>query len=92
VIGSFTDAETERIFGTGKSRHLSAIARVAARRLGMIDFAKEMRDLREPPGNRMEQLSGNRAGQWSVRISDQYRICFRWVNDTAYDVEIVAYH
>lgn len=58
----------------------------------MLDAAETLADLRVPPGNRLEKLSGDRAGQWSIRISDQWRICFRWSEGDAYDVEIVDYH
>jgi toxin HigB-1 len=92
VILSFKDAETERVYTTGKSRRFGSIARVAARRLGAISFAKEIEDLRNPPGNRLEVLKGDRKGQYSLRINDQYRICFRWNGKDAEDVEIVDYH
>lgn len=62
------------------------------RRLVQIDSADELRDLASPPANRLEALKGDRAGQYSVRINDQYRVCFRWENDGAYDVEITDYH
>ena len=65
---------------------------VAVRKLDMIEAATVIGDLRAPPGNRLEKLHGNRAGQWSIRINDQYRICFKWVNNAAEDVEIVDYH
>jgi proteic killer suppression protein len=92
MIQSFKDAETERIFTTGKSRKLGLIARIAARRLGAISFAKTLEDLRNPPGNRLEALKGDRKGQYSIRINDQYRVCFRWDGQDATDVEIVDYH
>jgi len=92
VIASFADEETRKIFRTGKSRQFGNIARVAARRLGDLDFAVKLDDLRNPPGNRLEKLKGDRAGQYSLRINDQYRVCFRWSVDSAYDVEITDYH
>jgi len=92
VILSFKDAETERVYTTGKSRRFGSIARVAARRLGAISFAKEIDDLRNPPGNRLEVLKGDCKGQYSLRIDDQYRVCFRWNGKDAEDVEIVDYH
>jgi toxin HigB-1 len=92
VILNFKDAETQKVFETGKSRRFGSIARVAARRLGAISFAKTMEDLRDPPGNRLEALSGDRKGQYSIRINDQYRVCFRWNGEDAMDVEIVDYH
>jgi proteic killer suppression protein len=68
------------------------IQQVALRKLRMINNAMNLNDLRIPPANRLEKLSGDRAGQWSVRINDQWRICFRWENGNAYDVEITDYH
>jgi proteic killer suppression protein len=92
VILNFKDAETERVYTTGKSRRFGSIARVAARRLGAISFAKAIEDLRDPPGNRLEALKGDRKGQYSLRVNDQYRVCFRWNGKDAEDVEIVDYH
>jgi proteic killer suppression protein len=92
VIGGFKDAETQSIYRTGVSRKFGNIARVAARRLRDLEFAVKLDDLRNPPGNRLEKLKGNRSGQFSLRINDQYRVCFRWVGDSAYDIEIVDYH
>jgi proteic killer suppression protein len=91
VILSFKDAETEKVFATGKSRRFGTIARVAARRLGAISFAKDIDDLRNSPGNRLESLKGDRKGQYSIRINDQYRVCFKWTGEDAIDVEIVDY-
>ncbi len=68
------------------------LSRAALRKLRMIDAAEDLADLRVPPGNRLERLSGNRQGQYSVRVNDQWRICFRWESGHAYDVEIVDYH
>lgn len=70
----------------------SAIYRQAERKLLMLDKAIELKDLKSPPGNRLEALSGDRKGQWSIRINDQWRICFRFNDQNAYDVEIVDYH
>jgi len=92
VIKSFRDDETRIVYQTGRSRKLGTIARAAARRLGDIDFARAVEELRQPPGNRLERLKGNRSGQWSIRINDQYRVCFRWEGTDAWDVEIVDYH
>jgi proteic killer suppression protein len=92
VILNFKDAETEKVYMTGKSRRLGSIARVAARRLGVIGFAKNLDDLRDPAGNRLEPLKRDRKGQYSIRINDQYRVCFRWNGKDAEDVEIVDYH
>ena len=92
MIVSFKDEETRRIFLTGKSRRLGAIARMAARRVGDLDLARDVDDLRNPPGNRLEWLKGDRAGQWSIRINEQYRLCFVWSGVDASEVEIVDYH
>jgi len=92
MIQSFADEETEAVFLTGKSRRWTKIARVAARRLQAVDFASAVEDLQNPPGNRLEKLKGNRKGRWSIRINDQFRVCFRWDGDDAWDVEIVDYH
>jgi proteic killer suppression protein len=92
MIQSFADDDTEAVYLTGSSRRWSNIARVAARRLEALDFASAVEDLRNPPGNRLEKLKGGRAGWWSIRINDQYRVCFRWDGKDAWDVEIVDYH
>ena len=92
MIQSFADRETEAVFLTGTSRRWNSIARVAARRLQAIDFAGAIEDLQNPPGNRLEKLKGDRAGQWSIRINGQYRVCFRWDRNDAWDVEIVDDH
>jgi proteic killer suppression protein len=92
MIAGFKDEGTRKIYETGKSRKFGNIARVAARRLGDLDFAVSLDDLRSPPGNRLEKLKGDRDGQYSLRVNDQYRVCFRWAGDSAHDVEIVDYH
>jgi proteic killer suppression protein len=92
MIQSFADDETEAVFLTGTSRRWAAIARVAARRLQAVDFASAIEDLRNPPGNHLEKLKGGREGWWSIRINNQYRVCFRWDGHDAWDVEIVDYH
>jgi len=93
VIKTFKDDETQRIYQRQRSRKLPLdIQQVALRKLRMINNAMNLNDLRIPPANRLEKLSGDRAGQWSVRINDQWRICFRWENGNAYDVEINDYH
>ena len=92
MIQSFADDETKAVFLTGKSRRWAKIARVAARRLQAVDFASAIEDLLNPPGNRLEKLKSDREGWWSIRINDQYRVCFRWDGDDAWDVEIVDYH
>jgi proteic killer suppression protein len=92
MIQSFADEETEAVYFTGTSRRWAAIARVAARRLQVLDFASAIEDLRNPPGNRLEKLKGDREGCWSIRINSQYRVCFHWDGNDAWDVEIVDYH
>lgn len=93
VIKSFKDSETEKIYNLTRSRKLvQDIQQIALRKLRMINNAKTINDLRVPPANRLEKLIGNRAGQYSIRINDQWRICFDWQEDNAYNVEIVDYH
>jgi len=92
MIQSFADAETEAVFRSGKSRRSGELARLALRRLHAVDFATTISDLNQPPGNRLEKLKGARKGQWSIRINDQFRVCFRWDGKDAWDVEIVDYH
>ena len=96
MIQSFADQETRTIFLAGESRRWAEIARAAARRLQALDFASAIDDLRSPPGNRLEKLKGDRVGQWSIPINDQFRnqfrICFRWDGKDAWDVEIVDCH
>jgi proteic killer suppression protein len=93
VIRSFADAETERVFRRLASKRLSAeVQRVAYRKLVVIDAAESLNDLRIPPGNRLEKLKGNREGQHSIRVNEQWRICFRWKDGDAYDVEVADYH
>lgn len=93
MIQSFASTETENFFVTGKSRRLpSEIIKRAAMRLNQLHSALELDDLRLPPSNHLEALSGNRAGQWSIRINPQWRVCFKFENGDAFDVEIVDYH
>jgi len=93
MIRGFADAETERLFTTGKSRRLPpVILRRAMMRLTQLDAATAVEDLRMPPSNRLEVLSGDRAGQWSIRINEQWRLCFRFSGGDACDVEVVDYH
>ena len=92
MIQSFGDGETEAVYLTGKSRKWGNLARVAARRLQAVDYASAIEDLEKPPGNRLEKLKGGRKGWWSIRVNDQYRVCFRWDGNDAWDVEIVDYH
>jgi proteic killer suppression protein len=93
VIKTFRDRNAERLFDRRPVRRFgSELQKVAIRRLRMLDAAETLDDLRVPPGNRLERLRGDRAGQHSIRINDQWRICFRWRAGDAYDVEIVDYH
>jgi proteic killer suppression protein len=93
VIKSFGNEETRLIYSLQRSRKLpSDIQQVALRKLRMINNAVSLNDLRVPPANRLEKLIGDRAGQHSVRINDQWRICFRWEGNDAYEVEITDYH
>jgi proteic killer suppression protein len=93
VIGSFASGETERIFKGQVSRKLPReIQQTARRKLLYLHDAEDLRDLRAPPGNRLEKLRGDRERQYSIRINDQWRISFRWEGDRALDVEIVDYH
>lgn len=93
MIVGFRDAETEKIWAGLRGRKLPPeIQAGALRKLRLIGAARRIDDLRVPPGNRLEPLRGDRAGQWSIRINDQWRICFRWTEGGADDVEIVDYH
>ena len=93
MIGSFKDADTERLWDTGKSRRVPAsLRRSAFRKLAILNAAVALDNLRVPPGNKLAALTNNRKGQHSIRVNDQYRICFRWINGNAHDVEIVDYH
>jgi proteic killer suppression protein len=93
VIKTFKDRETEKVFRRRVSSRLPGdIQQTALRKLRMISNALSFKDLRIPPANRLEKLSGNRTGQHSIRINDQWRICFIWREGNAYDVEITDYH
>jgi len=92
MIQSFADEETEAVYLTGKSRRWGNIARIAARRLQAVDYASAIEDLLKPPGNRLEKMKGGRKGWWSIRINDQFRVCFRWDGKDAWEVGIVDYH
>jgi proteic killer suppression protein len=93
MIKSFADKDTERVFSGRRPKKLPAqILDRAEAKLLILDSVVEVGELGQPPGNRLEQLKGDRAGQWSVRINQQYRICFVWSDDDAYDVEITDYH
>lgn len=93
MIKSFADAETEKLFRRERSRRLPPdIQRVALRKLVYLQAAVALDDLRIPPSNRLEKLAGDRAGQYSIRVNDQWRLCFRWVDGDAHDVTIVDDH
>jgi proteic killer suppression protein len=93
MIKSFRDAETERLFHRERGSKLARpLQRAALRKLLIIDAATLLDDLRVPPGNRLEKLVGDRDGQHSIRVNDQYRICFVWDGGDAYEVEVVDYH
>jgi len=92
VIKSFRSAETERLFLLHRSREFRAIERSALRKLVMLDAAPDLATLAAIPGNRLERLHGDRAKQYSIRINDQWRICFEWKVEDAYEVEITDYH
>ena len=93
MIRGFADKNTERLFQRERVKKFAGkLQRAALRKLLLLDAAESLRDLRVPPGNRLEKLEGDREGQYSIRINDQWRICFRWDDDGARDVEIVDYH
>ena len=93
MIKSFGDDDTRRVFERERVRRWAlSLQRAALRKLLMLDAAESLTDLRVPPGNRLEKLSGDRSAQHSIRINDQWRLCFRWRDSDAYEVEIVDYH
>lgn len=93
MIASFTDRDTERLFDRQPVRRFpTALRNVMLRKLLLLDAAVAIDELRVPPGNRLEKLKGDRAGQHSIRVNQQWRVCFRWKNGVAHDVEIVDYH
>ena len=93
MIRGFSDKETERVFRRERGAKLDrTLHRAALRKLLLLDAAESLEDLRVPPGNRLEKLTGDREGQYSIRINDQWRVCFRWEEGNALDVEIVDYH
>jgi proteic killer suppression protein len=92
MIVSFRDQEARKLFERGQSRRYGNITAVAIRKLDQIETATALDDLRSPPGNRLEALKGERKGQHSIRINDQYRVCFEWKADGAHEVEITDYH
>jgi proteic killer suppression protein len=92
VIKGFKCGDTRELFETGKSTRFGSILKVATRKLTQLQAAATLEFLRSPPGNRLEALKGDREGQYSIRINDQWRICFRWTAAGPEDVEIVDYH
>lgn len=92
MIKSFRCKETQALYEGGNPRRFRAWQAQAERRLQMLDSAAVLDDLKSPPGNRLEKLAGDRAGQYSIRINDQWRVCFHWQDGDAHDVEIVDYH
>ncbi|MBE3075042.1 MAG: type II toxin-antitoxin system RelE/ParE family toxin [Actinobacteria bacterium] len=92
MIKSFRSADTQALFETGKSKRFGAIITVATRKLTQLDAAATLEFLASPPGNHLEALKGDRKGQQSIRINDQWRICFRWTTAGPEDVEIADYH
>jgi len=93
VIRGFRDTETERLFRRERGSKLARpLQRAALRKLLLLDAAESLGDLRVPPGNRLEKLAGDREGEYSIRVNDRYRVCFRWEGGDAHDVEVVDYH
>jgi proteic killer suppression protein len=92
MIKSFSSRDTEALFNEISVRRYQSIERQARRKLLYLNSVRTLQDLLQPPGNKLEALKGNRRGQHSIRINDQWRICFRWRDGNAFDVEIVDYH
>lgn len=92
MIGSFKDKETEKVFHDTFSKKFKSIERIAQRKLAMLNAAEILDDLAAIPGNHLEALKGDRKGQHSIRVNDQYRLCFLWTESGPTDVEIVDYH
>ena len=92
MIRSFADRHTQYLFRDEDVARYRKIERVARRKLALLHRSRRLADLRVPPGNRLERLKGDRAGRYSIRINDQWRICFRWMDGDAHEVEIVDYH
>jgi proteic killer suppression protein len=93
VTQSFADRDSERLFRREFVRRFPGqLQRLMLRKLALVDAAEQLEDLRVPPGNRLEKLKGDRAGQHSIRVNDQWRICFRWKNGNAFDVVVIDYH
>ena len=92
MLRGFHCPDTQSLFETGRSKRFSTIAKVATRKLVQLDAAETLEFLRSPPGNRLEALKGGRKGQYSIRVNDQFRVCFRWTAQGPTDVELVDYH
>lgn len=92
MIKGFKDKDAEELYNSGHNKKYKVFERIALRKLDMIEAASKLIDLKAPPGNHLEPLSGNRKGQHSIRINDQFRICFVWSDAGAYDIEIIDYH
>lgn len=92
MIRSFRDKKTQLFFAGAMVKEFSGFRKAAERKLTILDNASDLKDLLAPPGNRLEMLKGNRAGQYSIRINEQWRICFVWKTDGPYEVEIADYH
>jgi toxin HigB-1 len=92
MIQSFNCADTQVLFETGRCKRFSSISNAATRKLAQLDAAQTLEFLRSPPGNQLEVLKGNRKGQYSIRVNDQFRVCFRWTESGPTNVEIVDYH
>jgi len=93
MIKSFADKQTEALFVSGQAKRLPAdVAKRAIRKLDMLDSAYRVQDLRLPPGNKLHALTGDREGMWAISVNDQWRICFRFEGENAYDVEFCDYH
>lgn len=92
MIKSFSCQDTQSLFNDKIVKRFKNFERVARRKLEMLAAAGTLDDLKSPPGNRLEKLKGNRIGQYSIRINDQFRLCFKWSGSDSYDVEIVDYH
>ena len=92
MIRSFRDKKTQQFFAEEMVKEFSGFRKAAERKLTILDNASDLKDLLAPPGNRLEMLKGNRAGQYSIRINEQWRICFVWKTDGPYEVEIADYH